>query len=314
MSAVLALLNIVLPVFLVVGAGYGLVRAKLFPDAGIDALIKFATGFAVPVLLFRAMYGLDLSATLRLDHQLSFYLAATSCFAIGTILARKVWKRRPGEAVAIGFCALFSNSVLLGLPIMERAYGRLDEIYALVAFHTPICLSLGILTMEFSRRDAVPLLEALTQTVKAMFGNALMLGLITGALANLTGLVLPGPVLDAVNMIADAALPVALFAVGGVLTRYGFSETLSESLMVAGLSIILHPTLAWLLATQVFDLPARFVQATVVMASMPTGINAYIFAALYKRSEGTAASAVLIATLLSIATIPVWLAILGGAL
>ncbi|MEM9044066.1 MAG: AEC family transporter [Pseudomonadota bacterium] len=314
MSAVLALLTIVLPVFLVVGSGYVMVRLKAFPNAGIDMLIKFATGFAVPVLLFRAMYGLDLSSALRLDHQLSFYIAASICFAIGIFLARKIWKRRPGEAVAIGFCGLFSNSVLLGLPIMERAYGRLDEIYALITFHTPFCLSLGILTMEFCRRDAVPLTTALKQTAKAMVGNALMIGLVTGVVANLSGLQLPGPLLAAVDMIADAALPVALFSVGGVLTRYAFSDNLAESLMVASLSIVLHPALAWLLATQVFALPAPFVQAAVVMAAMPTGINAYIFAALYKRAEGTAASSVLVATLLSVVTIPIWLAVLGGAL
>ncbi|MEM8792257.1 MAG: AEC family transporter [Pseudomonadota bacterium] len=314
MSALIALLTIVLPVFLVVGAGYGMVRLKWFPDAGIDMLIKFATGFAMPVLLFRAMYGLDLDAALKLEHQLSFYTAALVCFGIGILLARYVWKRRPGEAVAVGFCALFSNSVLLGLPIMERAYGRMDEIFALITFHTPFCYSLGILTMEFCRRDAVPLTKALAQTAKAMFHNALMIGLMAGIAANLSGIILPGPILAAIDMIADAALPVALFGVGGVLTRYALSENLSEALMVASLSIVLHPALAWVLSAQVFALSAPFVQSAVVMAAMPTGINGYIFAALYKRAEGTAASSVLIATILSLLTIPVWLAVLGGAL
>ncbi|MBY8975011.1 AEC family transporter [Rhodobacteraceae bacterium NNCM2] len=313
MSAVIALLLIVLPVFIVVAAGYVMVRKNWFPEPGIDPLIKFATGFAVPVLLFRAMYGLDIGSSLMWEHQASFYIAATTCFVIGIILARVVWKRAPGEAVAVGFCALFSNSVLFGLPIMERAYGRMDELYALVTFHMPFCYFVGILAMEFSRRDGVGVHIAVRNAFAQMFRNALTIGLGLGLLANVVGVSIPAPISAAIDMIARAALPVALFAVGGVLTRYSLKTDFSEALMVSILSVIVHPLIAWFLTFHVFGLSAPFVQAAVVMAAMPTGLNGYIFAATYHRAEKTAASAVLIATALSILTIPVWLAVLGGA-
>lgn len=68
MHALISLFLIVLPVFLVVGAGYASVKTKVFPDQGVDALVKFATGIAVPVLLFRAIYRLDLGAVLVPEH------------------------------------------------------------------------------------------------------------------------------------------------------------------------------------------------------------------------------------------------------
>ncbi|MEM7669355.1 MAG: AEC family transporter [Pseudomonadota bacterium] len=313
MSVLLALLEIVLPVFMVVAAGYGMVRMRWYPEAGIDPLIKFATGFAVPVLLFRAMYGIDLGKTLRWDHQVSFYAAAFVCFVVGITLARMIWKRRPGESVAVGFCALFSNSVLFGLPIMERAYGRLDEIYALITFHTPFCYFAGFLAMEFSRRDGMPIPVAIKNALREILRNSLTIGLLLGLAANLIGLSIPAPVSAAIDMIAGAALPVALFAVGGVLTRYSLKSNLGEAGMVAVLSVIVHPALAWFLSYHAFGLAPNFVQSAVIMAAMPTGINGYIFAAMYHRAERTAASSVLIATALSLLTIPVWLAVLGGA-
>jgi malonate transporter len=88
---------------------------------------------------------------------------------------------------------------------------------------------------------------------------------------------------------------------------------IGEALMISVVSLIVRPALAWLLAAQIFGLPDAFVRAAVVMAVMPPGVNDYVFAAMYGRAVGTAASAVILGTILSLATITIWLALLGGA-
>lgn len=315
MSTMGALLLIVLPVFLLVGFGYASVRTRIFPDAGVDALIRFATNIAVPALLFRAIYVLDLSAALRIDHLASFYGAAILCF-VGAILAsRLIWRRRPGEAVAVGFSALFSNSVLLGLPVFERAYGegpQMEPVFALIAFHAPVCYLVGIMTMEFSRRDGVPLAQAVAATARQMFRNALTIGILLGLLMNVGSVPIPEPVMAVVDMLAAAALPIALFGLGGVLTRYRMRAEVSEATMVSVFSLIVHPLLAWGLTAHIFDLPPDFVRAAVLIAAMPPGVNGYIFASMYNRAVGTAASTVLLATALSVFTTTFWLWVLGG--
>lgn len=315
MSTMLALLLIVLPVFLLVGFGYVSVRTRIFPDSAVDALIRFATTIAVPALLFRAIYVLDLSAALRLEHLASFYGAAIACFVGAIVASRLVWRRRPGEAVAVGFSALFSNSVLLGLPVFERAYGsgpHMEPVFALIAFHAPVCYLVGILTMEFSRRDGAPLSAALAATARQMFRNALTIGIGLGFAFNVGGVPVPEPVMAVVDMLAAAALPIALFGLGGVLTRYRMRSEVSEACMVSGFSLLVHPALAWVLTAQVFALPHEFVIAAVLIAAMPPGVNGYIFAAMYDRAVGTAASTVLLSTALSVFTITVWLWVLGG--
>ncbi|MEM6487586.1 MAG: AEC family transporter [Pseudomonadota bacterium] len=317
MSAVAALFLIVLPVFLVVAAGYAAVRFRAYPDAGVDPLVKFATGIAVPVLLFRAIYQLDLGRVLEPALLASFYTGALVSFAAGTLTARHLFGRRPGEAVAIGFCALFSNSVLIGLPIMNRAYGAdaLEPVFAIIAFHAPFCYLVGITTMEFSRRDGVGFRATVRRVGDEMLHNALTLGILAGFAANLTGLVLPEPVLAAVDLIAAAGLPVALFALGGVLTRYRLRAEVGEAAVASAFSTMLHPAVAWVLATQVFALEPEFARAAVVIAAMPTGVNGYIFAAMYNRAVGIAASTVLLATAASVFSITFWLWVIGsGAL
>ena len=106
----------------------------------------FTQSFAIPCLLFRALVDLDLGAVFDPRLLLSFYTGALVAFALGVLGARRLFRRRPGEAVAIGFGALFSNSVLLGLPIMERAYGpeALAPTFAIISIHAPFCYLVGI--------------------------------------------------------------------------------------------------------------------------------------------------------------------------
>lgn len=315
MSTLTGLLLIVLPVFLVVGLGFGAVRARLFPDAGVDALIAFATNIAVPALLFRSIYRLDLGTALNAGHLTAFYGGAALCFVGATLCSRLLWKRRPGESVAVGFSALFSNSVLLGLPIFERAFGlaAMEPVFALIAFHAPFCYLLGIMTMEVSRRDGLPLSVALRRSGRAMFRNGLMVGIALGFACNVGGVPLPEPVSATVDMLATAALPVALFGLGGVLTRYRMRAEVGEAAMVSAFSLVVHPALAYVMAVHVFALEEQFVRAAVLIAAMPPGVNGYIFAAMYDRAVGTAASTVLLATALSVVTVTLWLAFLGGA-
>ena len=303
--------NIVAPVFIVVGAGYAAVRGKLLGDEPIDQLMKFAIQFAIPCLLFRATSTIDLSVAFNWRLLFSYYAAAIACFAIAYLVFRHGFKRRPGEAVGIAFGALFSNLVLLGLPISERAWGvgGMEPSFALVSVNAPICYLVGITTMELLRADGRGALDTARTVANAIFRNSLMIGILLGFVVNFSGLTLPGPLLGAIDLLARASLPVALFALGGLLTRYQLSRSLGEAGVISLLSLILQPALVWLLAWQL-QLPEATTRAIVLMAAAAPGLNAYLFAAMYDRGQDSAASSVLLATLLSVFSISGWLILL----
>lgn len=311
---ILQLVTVVLPVFLLIGAGYLASRTKLFTATAVDGLLSFTQQFAVPCLLFAAIVRLDLRAAFNPGLLVSFYTGAVISFTLGVAGARLIFGRRPGEAVSVGFGALFSNAVLLGLPIMERAYGpgSLAPNYAIISIHAPFCYLLGITAMELARADGRGLVQTTRAIVRMMFHNALMIGLALGFVVNLAQIPLPQPVEAAVDAMAGAALPVALFGLGGVLTRYAMRAALGEAGMIAGLSLVVHPAIVFGLSTGVFALPPELVRSAVVTAAMAPGVNAYVFASLYTRAQAQAASVVLLATGLSVITVSVWLALLGS--
>lgn len=314
MTIVATLLQIVAPVFLVVVAGYAAVRFRYLSDEIIDPLVKYTVSAAVPCLLFLAMVRVDLSQAVHPGALAGFFGASLVIFIATMILSRVVWQRRPGEGVSVGFSAIFSNVVMLGIPISERAYGGdvTAAVFGIIAFHTPFNYFLGFIAMELIRRDGQTLGAALTKAASTTFRNPLMIGLLAGIVVNLTGLILPEVVISGLDMVAASAVPVALFSLGGVLTRYKLRDEVTEASMVSIMSLLVHPGLAWVLTSQVFDLPPEYVRAAVILAAMPAGINGYIFATLYNRAVGTAANAVLIGTVMSVASISLWLTVLGA--
>jgi hypothetical protein len=201
--------------------------------------------------------------------------------------------------------------VLLGLPISERAWGidGMAPSFALVSVNAPICYLVGITAMELLRADGRSFVETSRIVVNAIFRNSMMIGITLGFLVNFSGLPLPDPLLGAIDLLARASLPVALFALGGLLTRYQLSKSLGEAGVISTISLVVQPALVWLLAWFV-QLPDATTRAIVLMAAAAPGLNAYLFAAMYNRGQDSAASSVLLSTLLSVFTISGWLILL----
>ncbi|WP_420584414.1 AEC family transporter [Ruegeria sp.] len=307
-----SLIDVILPVFLVIAAGYAATYFGYFKDSHIDGLMKFTQGFAIPCLLFLAIAQLDLSASFDPRLLFSFYTAAGLCFSAGLFGARLIFNRDWEDCVAIGFCCLFSNSVLLGLPITERAYGpeSLTGNFAIIAFHSPFCYGIGITVMEIVRNRGNSGTQLARSVLSAMFKNALILGISLGFIVNLSGLMIPTVVDDALRLVTRAALPVALFALGGVLVKYRPEGDLRAIGYVCCVSLILHPGLVWAFGKSV-ALPQDLFRSAVLTSAMAPGINAYIFASIYGRAMRVAASSVLLGTAASVLTAWFWLTLLG---
>lgn len=306
-----ALANVILPVFLIIGFGYVARWRKLITDAHVDGVVLFTQNFAIPCLLFVAIARLDLGQEFDLRLLASFYAGAIICFALGFAGARWLFRRDWEDCVAIGFVALFSNSLLLGLPITERAYGSdaLAANFAIIAVHSPICYGIGITAMELVRNRGGRLRDTGARVLKAMFRNALVIGIALGFIVNLSGLPIPGVMDQALDMMVRAALPAALFGLGGVLYRYRPEGDLRTIGFVVALSLIVHPAITFGLA-HLLGLGTQGMRSAVVTAAMAPGVNAYVFANLYGRARRVAASAVLIGTAGVMVTGWVWLQIL----
>lgn len=308
-----AIFNVVVPVFAIIVLGYLAVRFKLFPREGVRGLVAFVNNFATPCLFFRAMATADFSAEFNWAVIIPFYVGALTVFVVGSVVSSKIFGNRPGEGVSAGFAATFSNTVLIGLPIIQRAYGpgSLVTTLSIMAFHAPFLITVAMLAMELVRRDGAPLHKALGVAAVRIVANPLLWGIAAGAVANVFQVQFPEPVDAFLVMMTAAVIPAALFGLGGALNEYRISESWAQSLTMALLKLLLLPGIAYVLLYHVLRIDHEYARYAVLLASMPAGINAYVFATYYNRSVNIAANTILLSTVLSVVTVTGWLYILS---
>ncbi|KKC35323.1 hypothetical protein WH87_17250 [Devosia epidermidihirudinis] len=309
----LAILNVIAPIFALMAFGYGAVRFRLFPAEGIKSLIAFVNNFATPCLLFYSLLTSDFASAFNPSIIGGFYIGALICFVLGIVLALKLFKSSPGEAVSIGFSGTFTNTVLVGLPIIQRAYGleAMPVTLSIIGLHGAILLSVGMITMELMRRDGQSLGKTLIVAVRRVVSNPLIWGIVAGMIGYFSGLQLIEPAEAFFVMMSQAVVPAALFGIGGALYEFKLSESWKPALQASLIKLIVHPAIAYVLMIWVLRVPMDIARYGILLAAMPAGVNVYVFATYYNRATSVAANTILIATVMSALTISGWLYLLS---
>jgi malonate transporter and related proteins len=140
-----------------------------------------------------------------------------------------------------------------------------------------------------------------------------ILGSALGVVASATHVRLPGVAGASLTLLAGAAVPTALVALGLSLRRDRASDDrvgIGELSAVTALKLVGQPLLAYAVGL-VLRLPAHELLAVTVCAGLPTAQNTFLFAQEYGAGEAFAGRAILVTTTLSLGTLAATAAILA---
>jgi malonate transporter and related proteins len=153
-------------------------------------------------------------------------------------------------------------------------------------------------------------LEAFGKVLTSVAFNPIILALLAGLAWRATGIAIPAVPSRLLGLLADAAIPVSLFALGVSLAGYEVRGQGAVVGLLCLVKLVVFPLLALLLATAVFDLPRVWAGVFVLYAAMPVGANAFLFAAKYDRAVASVSASVAVSTGLALITVTGVLAIL----
>ncbi|NRA87291.1 MAG: AEC family transporter [Rhizobiales bacterium] len=282
----------------------------------MDALTSFVNNIAAPILLFRAMLTVDFDLTFKALYIVPYFIAALATFAIGGFVAKTIFKNRPGVSVSNGFTSCFGNTLLIGLPIISRSYGEaaIALCLTIIAFHPGILYTAGMILMELARKNGQSFALTLFNAGKNIVKQPLLIGIALGLIGNALNFTQP-EIMDATTkMFTFAVLPCALFGIGGALNNYKLSAVWLEASVVSALKLLLLPAIVWLLLMPILGVPLETARVFILLAAMPTGVNAYIFASSYNRGVSVAANVILISTVAGFISIATWLWLLENVI
>src|SRR5690554_5462272 len=198
-------LNALIPVFGLILLGWFMGARRILPSDGSATLSIITFKLMMPVLLFSGLARADLSRAMSPLLLLLYFLPAITVFVVINLLMH----RRLGRPSSMGLAASYSNNVLVGIPLITVMLGvdSLVYLFAILVFHSLVLFTLqsiynALWGQTGHGMDWRGLLSSLA--------NPLILGLAMGALVNFFSLPIPGPLWRIVELLAGAALPMAL--------------------------------------------------------------------------------------------------------
>lgn len=332
----LAIFYKLLAIFLTVGLGYLAARLRWFGEAtAAEArlLSNLAMNVFVAALLFRTAARIDFSR-LPWPVLMAYFLPA-----LALVLVISAWHRRgsgrkgaapppvqgaPAIPATRSVAATYGNAVQLGIPMAAALFGEagLAIHITMVGVHGVMLLTLPTALAELAmahahaqQHGAAPLSKVLLTTVRNTLLHPVVLPIVAGLLWNLTGFGLH-PVLDeALMLLGSAVVPVCLVLIGITLKAQGLGGRIGEAvravLPVCLVKLVLMPALILVVAHWGFGLSGVPLAVVVMMAALPVGSNALMFAQRYQVLEAEATASIVISTLAFVITAAGWLAVLA---
>ncbi len=300
------------PLFLLVMLGYSLGRWGGWKKEVSDTLTRFVFTVAIPALVFRMMSGVSKLPPPDWRLLIAFFGSCLLVFLIGRVLGRLLFRMDGVSQSIFGLGGVFSNVVMLGVPLSRLTLGdgALPAVSLLVVFNAFLLWTLVTISVEWARNSA-PTWSAVAKTAKDVILNPLVGSIMGGTAFGFTGIELPGVVDQTLGLVAQAAAPLALIALGMGLAFYALREGWRESAVLCVVKLVVQPFVVYLLA-RLLDLPPLQTQVVVVIAALPTGANVYMMARHFQTLEGPIASSLVLSTAVSSLTIPFTLALLGA--
>ena len=205
------------------------------------------------------------------------------------------------------FCTLVSMSGFLGVPIAEGLYGELGVLYTAIFLIPMRIISWSVGTTYFEAGATVDK----KKVIKNVLTHPCLVAVYLGLIVMLTGLKLPALISSPVKYIASCNSALTMFIVGTLIADVKLSSIWNKTtLLFSGYRLLILPAIAMGIG-MLLGLSDIAKSINTLMIAMPAGATAAIFATRYKGDEGFASSTIVVTTLLSMLTLPLWGYLLG---
>ena len=305
-----------LPVVLLIAIGFVAGRAGWIRAQATKDLSNLVFMVLTPALLFRTMSTVHVQE-LNFKPVLMYFVASALLF--GLML---VWQGATRRATVLALAATFSNTVMIGVPLIGLAYGQagLIMLFTLISVHALVLLTFATLALELAvarelAASAGVNRQHLLLTVLAAARGSIMhpvsLPIIVGLAFAQTGLMIPVLLDRPLQLLANAFGPMALVLVGITLAFVRVGDHLRAALGLSLIKNLAFPALVAVLSWSmgIDGLPLKVM---IVVASLPIGANVFMFSQRYQVAEELVTASMAVSTMLALVTVSLVMVVLGG--
>ena len=307
------ILSVTLPFFALIFLGYLAASRKWVPTEAVPAFNGFLLYFALPAMLFRFAANTPFGEITNVPFFLAWGVTGAAIVVGVAWIARRV-KQNVRDSAFLGLSAAVPNSGFLGLPMLVALLGERAAAPAIISIVADLLIvaSVGLALAEMGGATGRGWRDDVRDALLRLVLNPFVISMFIGGVFSAYGWKLMTPAAEIVKLLADAAAPCALFAIGVSLIRPG--TPLGSRILVLPVvaKLLLHPLLIWV-AMMVIGMDDFTTRAAVLTAALPSAGWVFIFATRYEADAGRISAVILFTTALAFVTFSslVWLLGIG---
>nr|WP_314256821.1 AEC family transporter [uncultured Devosia sp.] len=308
-------LPIVLPIFALILVGWLARRVGALGPNATSEVNKLVVQLALPALLFDIVANADATTLWQPGFIATFGGGCAAVFA-SVVLFTWIRGRHLSDASLDALNASYANTGFVGFPLMAAVVGPQGLAPTLIATVITVCIlfAVAIVLIEINANAGSKPHQIVGKTLLSLARNPLLLAPSAGLVCMWLHVPIPAPAQTFLTMLGAVASPCALIALGLFLADAPKSSArppATATAVLAGLKLVVQPLTTWVIAKPVLGLDDSTAHIAVLLAALPTGTGPFMLAEFYRREAGLTARVVLVTTILSLASVPLYLAMSG---
>jgi len=279
----------------IIAVGYVVGRVNLLGPDARQVIARLVFFVLAPSLLFTILADAEVSQLFSPLMVVSL-VAASVTFALYILVARLLWHRDASDAVIGALSAGYVNANNIGIPVAVYVLGDAAYSAPVILVQLLLFAPLGLAVLDIQQQGRASVGRLVSQPLR----NPIIIGSAAGLVVTLTGVSVPGAVMEPFRIIGAAAVPLMLIAYGISLHGQKVLEAGAgrrDAVLASALKLAVMPTVAWLCGRFVFGLTGHDLFVVVALAALPTAQNVFNYAQRYRRGETLARDAIFVTTL-----------------
>lgn len=293
--------SVMLKLLAAMAIGLFLKKKKVFTKETDASLCWTIVNVTLPALVLYAVAGPAGSGG---ESVLLYFFAGIALYLLLPLVCKPLVRLMKVEEEKRGVYELmlvFANVSFMGIPVLQSVYGNSAVFYnSLLHMTFNLCIfTYGDALLEKGGKTRVDLKKLLTP------GSV---SCILAMVIYFVKLPVPGPITESLGFVGNVTTPLSMVVLGSMLAEYRFSEIASDKRMyvLAFLKLMVLPTFVFAIARPIWG-RTTFTGMLTLSAAMPAASLCVMLANQKKSCVKEASGGVLITTLLSMATVPLWM-------
>ena len=298
------ILSLTIPFFGIILLGAFSRSSGFFDEQAGRILARFAFFVVLPAFMFVSITSVPVSEVANPHFILRYEAVTIFIFALGIVFATRILGLAGRSSGIFALNATYPNYGYIGVPLAILAFGE-GAVVPMSLILVCDSIMLLLLTAIFTRdKGSGDLSSALVQMLRSMSRNPLLLSVLTGFIFSASGLTLPQMPIFFLDMLAGAAAPTALFALGITLVGQPIRSARAELGTITVLKLVIHPLLMAAVMLTMPGLDMLWIQTAILFACLPVAANVFALSEFYQAYSGRTATSIMLTTLIASVSVP----------